>query len=32
MAYDDDLRQKVFQASDTRQASQARLAEIFALA
>ena len=29
MAYDDDLRQKVLQAVDTKQASQARLAEIF---
>jgi transposase len=29
MAYDDDLRQKVLQAIDTKQASQARLAEIF---
>jgi transposase len=29
MAYADDLRQKLLQAVDTRQASQARLAEIF---
>lgn len=29
MAYDDDLRQKLLHAVDTRQASQARLAEIF---
>ncbi len=29
MAYDDDLRQKVLQAVDSHQASQARLAEIF---
>lgn len=29
MAYDDDLRQKLLQAIDTQQASQARLAEIF---
>jgi len=29
MAYDDDLRQKLLQAVDRRQASQARLAEIF---
>jgi transposase len=29
MAYDDDLRGKLLQAVDTRQASQARLAEIF---
>ena len=29
MAYDDDLRQKLLPAVDTRQASQTRLAEIF---
>ena len=29
MAYDDDLRQKLLHAVDTRQASQTRLAEIF---
>ena len=29
MAYDEDLRQKLLQAVDTQQASQARLAEIF---
>jgi transposase len=29
MAYDDDLRQKVLHALDTKQASQARLAQIF---